>query len=114
MQICHEKDAIFLRPTQSTTIKEFPTNSPDVSGATASINGRYPENGFAFNEVSKELVYITQGNGKIVTEKEELSFAEGDVIFIENNEKYYWEGNFSMFMANTPKFSADQHKIVPP
>ncbi len=112
MQISHGKDAILLQPTQSTTIKEFSTDNPHLSGATANINGRYPENGFAQNEICKEMVYILSGNGKIITESGTGAFETGDGIYIDAKEKYYWEGNFTMFMATAPKFSADQHKIV--
>ena len=40
---------------QSTTIFEYLMKDPEISGAVAKINGRYPETGFSLNEKSKEL-----------------------------------------------------------
>ncbi len=84
----------------------------NISGAVAEIHGRYPEKGFAKNELCKELVFVISGEGEIVTEKEKIFFTVGDTILIDKNEKYYWTGNFSIFMATAPKFSAEQHKII--
>lgn len=101
-----------ISASTSTTILEYVVDDPDISGAVAEIHGRYPENGFAINEVCKELVFIIIGTGLIVTEKGKQSFNVGDVIFIDRGEKYRWEGNFSMFMVTTPRFSPSQHKIA--
>ncbi len=84
----------------------------NISGAVAEIHGRYPEKGFAVNETCKELVFIINGTGNIVTEKDNKSFVLGDTIFVDRGEKFYWQGDFTMFMATTPKFSPDQHKVV--
>ena len=83
-----------------------------LSGAHASINGRYPKTGFAVNQISKELVYIVKGTGKIVTKTLILHFKEGDSIFIDSGEVFYWKGNFEMYMVTTPKFDPKQHKIL--
>lgn len=101
-----------LTPTSSTTIHEYVMDEQIVSGAVAKINGRYPKTGFAINEVSKELAYIIKGNGKIISKDGEKEFDQGDVIFIDREELFAWEGNFTMFMTTTPKFNPKQHKIV--
>lgn len=101
-----------LTPTPSTTIREYPMDEQAISGAVSKINGRYPKNGFAVNEISKELVYIIEGKGKIITKDGEREFDQGDVIFIDRGELFAWEGNFTMFMTTTPKFDPIQHNIV--
>lgn len=98
--------------SRSTTIFEYLMEEKDVSGAVTEIHGRYPEKGFAQNTLCKELVFVISGEGEIITEEDILSFDTGDTILIDKNEKYYWLGNFSIFMATTPKFSAAQHKII--
>ncbi len=97
---------------KDTRITEYPMSEKNISGAVAEIHGRYPETGFALNKKSKELVYIMEGNGKIITEKETAEFSKGDVIYIDKNEKFAWDGNFTMFMATTPAFDPKQHKII--
>ena len=98
-------------PTTTSIISEYLMDEPDISGAVAKINGRYPEKGFAVNEQSKELVYILSGNGIIFTQSNKQSFAPGDVVFINKNEQFAWQGTFSMFMVTTPKFDPEQHII---
>lgn len=98
--------------THSTVITEYIMDEQLLSGAVADINGRYPEKGFAVNEVSKELVYIINGKGKIFTKGGVSEFDVGDVVFIDRGEQFTWEGNFTMFMVTTPKFDAKQHIIT--
>lgn len=95
----------------STVIFEYLLDELTISGAVAEIRGRYPENGFAVNEISKELVYIIKGKGIVITKDERREFDQGDVIFIDREELFAWQGNFTMFMTTTPKFDPKQHKI---
>lgn len=83
-----------------------------LSGAISQINGRYPEKGFALNEVSKELAFVVAGDGKAVSPHGETSLDLGDVVLIQPNEPFAWEGNLTIFMATTPKFNPKQHVIV--
>lgn len=101
-----------VQATTTATIQEFSMDEIAISGAVAWINGRYPVKGYAVNEKSKELVYIISGKGKIITKDKEEKFNQGDVIFIENQELFAWEGDFTMFMTTAPKFDPKQHKIV--
>ncbi len=106
------KSNIHTINTPSTVISEYLMDEPDISGAVAEVNGRYPEQGLASNEISKELVYIINGRGKIITRDEEKEFNQGDVVFIDRGELFAWEGNFTMFMTTTPTFDSKQHKII--
>ncbi|MBI3577617.1 hypothetical protein HY086_06280 [Candidatus Gottesmanbacteria bacterium] len=112
MQIVKSSQTNKVIPTKSTKIFEYLMDEETINCSVAQINGSYPENGFAVNEICKELVFIINGTGHIVTEKDKQAFVVGDAILIDRGEKFRWEGNFSIFMVTTPKFSADQHKIV--
>lgn len=101
-----------ISASASTTIDEYLMDDGDISGAIAEIHGRYPEKGFVRNEVFKELVYVLSGTGKIEVDGKEFQFSEGDTLLILAGEKYYWEGNFRIFMATTPKFDPKNHKII--
>ena len=70
---------------QSTTIFEYLMKDPEISGAVAKINGRYPETGFSLNEKSKELVYVIEGNGRIIQTNKEITIQIGDVILLNHN-----------------------------
>ncbi len=101
-----------LSPISSTTIHEYLMEEQIISGAVAEIIGRYPEKGYAVNEVSRELVYIIEGKGIIITKDQKKEFDQGDVIFIDRGESFAWEGKFTMLMATTPKFYAKQHILI--
>ena len=112
MKIVKVAEVNKIPASRSTTIFEYLMKDKNLSGAVAEIHGRYPEKGFAQNKLCKELVFVISGEGEIITEKGKLSFDIGDTILIDRNEKYYWLGNFSIFMATAPAFSAGQHKII--
>jgi mannose-6-phosphate isomerase-like protein (cupin superfamily) len=112
MQIISKKNACTIKPSSSTLITEYNLKENLLSGAVAHINGKYPEKGFALNIKSNELVYVLSGSGKIVNQKKSVDFNKGDLILINHGEKYYWSGNFSIFMANSPKFNPKQHIIT--
>jgi len=64
------------------------------------------------NEKSKELVYVIEGNGRIIQTNKEITIQIGDVILLNHNEKFAWEGNMKIFMVTVPKFDPQQHKII--
>ncbi|HCM37975.1 MAG: hypothetical protein UV61_C0006G0103 [Candidatus Gottesmanbacteria bacterium GW2011_GWB1_43_11] len=101
-----------LSPSASTTIREYLMPENSVSGAVAEIRGKYPEIGFAVNQICKELVYIISGAGKLVTKKKTVVFSRGDSLFIAKGEAFYWEGNFTMYMVTVPKFDPKQHIVL--
>lgn len=101
-----------IQATPTTTIWEFAMEEKAISGAIAQINGRYPEKGFAVNKISKELAFIVSGQGHIVTPNQKKSSSFGDLIFLDKDESFAWEGNLTIFMVTTPKFDPRQHIIV--
>lgn len=84
----------------------------DIDGAMITVDGRYPDNGFLINETCKELVYITSGEGRLLSRQGAQSFTAGDVIYIDNREEFAWDGTFVGFFATTPRFDPLQHKEV--
>lgn len=84
----------------------------DINGSVISVKGRYPESGFVLNEVCKEVVYIISGKGSLNTKEDTVAFKQGDSLFIDASERYYWEGSFSSYMACAPAFYPEQHKEV--
>lgn len=96
----------------STTIWEYQMKEDGINGAVAQINGRYPEKGRVVNEESKELVFILEGKGRLVIESREIKFQKGDLLLILPGERYFWEGETRLFLANTPKWRPEQHKFV--
>lgn len=92
---------------------EYSFGEKDIDLGIATIRGRYPSVGYALNTVSKELVYVLEGSGTLVFEKEKVSFEKGDAILINPNDKYYYDTKFAVVsLTCTPAFDVEQHKIV--
>jgi quercetin dioxygenase-like cupin family protein len=60
----------------------------------------------------KELAYVIGGFGKVVIEGQETEIEEGDLVLIEPEEKYFWDGDLVMFVSSTPAWYPEQHKKV--
>ena len=112
MKIVLEKDISqqVLSPVFSVT--EYALEHDKMDMAIATISGRYPEEKRVTNAISTELVYVSEGKGKIVIEGHEQQISAGDFILIEPGEKYYWEGELKLLMTCNPIWTPEQHKIV--
>lgn len=76
------------------------------------LRGRYPEQGRITNELCKEVCYIKSGTGQVVVEGEPVELIAGDMIMLEPNDRYYWQGALDMVVACTPAWTPEQHKHV--
>jgi len=91
---------------------EYPLEDEDINGAVIELKGRYPDKGRVMNEKCKEMAYIVKGSGKVVIEGKEIKLEQGDLVLIEPGEKYFWEGNLTMFVPCAPAWHPEQHKKV--
>ena len=109
-----KKDEVLIHENSKTCIAtEYPSADKDINVALVKINGRYPEVGYALNEVCKELAFINEGEGKIVLDNgNEIILEKGDSILIEPGEEYYWQGSLILIVSCTPAWYPEQHKKV--
>jgi mannose-6-phosphate isomerase-like protein (cupin superfamily) len=91
---------------------EYPMNDKDINIAIIDITGRYPTKGRVVNNKCKELAFVFKGKGKVFVEDKEVTLEQGDMILIEPGEKYYWDGNFTLFVPCTPAWYPEQHEEV--
>ena len=87
-------------------------NDKDIDFCINTINGRYPERGFCTNRKCKEICYIIEGKGSINKKDEKISFEQGDVILIDKEEIYYWDGNCKIIMICTPAWYKEQCELI--
>ncbi len=112
MKIIRKNQTKVFKNSDVCTAIEYPLGDKDINGAIIELNGRYPDSGRVVNLKCKEIAYIIKGSGKITIEDKEIEFKKGDLILIEPEEKYFWEGNTQMFMPCTPAWYSEQHKEV--
>lgn len=112
MKIVPSSQANNVQVAKSTTIWEYFMDDAALSGAVAQINGRYPEEGFAVNTVSKELAFVIAGDGYVLSPSAKHTITIGDAIFVDKGEHFAWQGNITIFMVTAPRFDPRQHNIV--
>jgi len=112
MKIIRKNQAKKFKNSDVCTAYEYPLNEREIDGAVVKIDGRYPSKGRVTNEKCKEVCYIIEGSGKIVIEDKEIIIDKGDLVLIEAGEKYYWDGDLTMFVSCTPAWYPEQHKEV--
>lgn len=93
---------------------DYPSFDKDINFAVININSRSPKTGYQVNTECKELLYIIKGNGIIFMKEnnEKVEFSQGDVIIIDKNEYYAFEGNFEAAVPCTPAWYSEQHKYI--
>src|SRR3989338_9518981 len=112
MKIIHKNQTKKFKNSENCIAIEYPLGDKDINGAIVELTGRYPNKGRIVKLKCKELAYVIKGSGKIVVENEEINLKEGDLILIEPREKYFWDGNLTMFISSIPAWYLNQHKEV--
>lgn len=87
-------------------------NDKDLDFCINTINGRYPEKGYCSNLKCKEICYILEGTGTIDKKDEKIEFKQGDVILIEKEDVYFWEGNCKIIMVCSPAWYKEQCRLL--
>lgn len=87
-------------------------NENDFNIAGIELNGRYPEKGHALNTVSKELIYVKNGNGVLVSNGQSMTLKPGDAALIQPNEKYYIKGMLELIISSAPAWHPEQHQNI--
>ena len=99
--------------SEACLIHEYDLANKDIDIVKAIITGRYPKEGYALNEISKELIYILNGEGTINFENESKTVSKGDAIIIDKNTKFYWDSKYvEATITCTPAFDKNQYKLV--
>ena len=113
MQVIKNINAIKGANSDKCKTLEYSFNDKDIDLGIATITGRYPESGYCVNAISKELIYVLDGKGKLYFVNDCIEFEKGDSILIDSNEKYYWDSTYCIvYMSCTPAWNEEQHKLV--
>lgn len=109
MEVVYQKEAQEFQNSKFCSVYEYFMEDKEINGALVKLKGRYPDEGYAMNLRCRELVYVIEGSGKLVTNDKEIVLVAGDLILILPNEKYFWEGTMKLFVSATPPWTIDQY-----
>ena len=112
MKIVKTSEAKKRRNSSVCTAIEYPLDDEDINCAVIKLSGRYPDKGRVVNKKCKELVYVVEGDGKLVVEGKEIRLKEGDQVLIEPGERYYFKGDMKFVVPCVPAWYAEQHQEV--
>lgn len=113
MKVIKYSDALKGKNSQKCKTLEYSFKDKDIDLGIVTISGRYPDEGYGVNLISKELIYVIEGSGTLNFKNEKIEFSEGDSILIEPNEKYYYDTKYcKISMSCSPAWSIEQHKLV--
>jgi mannose-6-phosphate isomerase-like protein (cupin superfamily) len=112
MKIVRQNETHEVKNSDNCIVIEYPTLDSEMDFAIAHITGRYPEKNRAVNIQCKEMVYIQQGQGIVEVEGKHYSLKTGDCVLIEAGEKFFWEGQMTLFISCRPAFHIEQHQWV--
>ena len=87
-------------------------NEKNIDLCINTITGRYPEKGYCTNKVCQEICYILEGKGSINKKDEVIDFNAGDVIFVDKNDIYFWNGECKIIMVCTPAWYKGQCELL--
>lgn len=97
----------------SCVVWEYDFPHQHFSFATASIHGRYPQEGMVMNEECEELYYVLSGSGTIHSQKGDFALITGDAYHFEKSEGFWVEGDdLRLALLNIPKWTPEQHVRV--
>ena len=89
-----------------------PADAP-LDFAEITIRERYPEEGWAINHVSHEIVRVHRGAGALaIRGAQETSLLQGDVVHIPPETPFAWSGDMIIHMSCSPPFSPEQYEII--
>jgi len=111
MKICRQEESENISNSDTCIVNEYPMDDKDINCAVIVIKGRYPNAGYVSNQICKEMVYIQEGSGNIVFEKESVQLKAGDILLLEPGEKYYWDGGMKMIVSCNPAWFPEQHVL---
>ncbi len=112
MKIIRKDQTEKLKNSEACLATEYPLSDKDINGAIIELTGRYPAQGRVVNLECKEMSFVVKGSGKVVVENKAINLEAGDLILIEPGEKYFWDGNLTLFIACTPAWHPAQHQTT--
>lgn len=113
MKVIKNDDSLKGENSKKCKTSEYSFGDKDIDLGLATITGRYPDEGYCVNLISKELIYVMEERGTLNFENEKVDFSKGDAILIEPNEKYYWNCDYCVVsMTCNPSWTKEQHKYV--
>lgn len=112
MKVIKLNDAEAGKNSEVCKTLEYSFGDKEIDLGVATITGRFPNSGYAYNEISRKLIYVIEGSGTLTFKDTKVEYSKGDAILIEPNDRYYFDSEYSVIsMSCTPAWDPLQHKM---
>lgn len=102
-------DKIFVVDKECLELMILPNNSNEFGSFF--INSRLGHDCFSHELVSTTYYYVLDGQGKFIIDNKEVLVQIGDIIKIEPNVVFYYEGTMKLLMIMVPNFEEKNHVV---
>ncbi len=109
MKIISKTEAKEFKNGPTCTAFEYEAHDTDINIARIHISGRYPAEGRVANMAVTQLAYVEEGQGKIMVGEISRKIQQGDVVALERNERFFWEGSLTLIVACAPAWTPEQY-----
>lgn len=89
----------------------IPSSNTDEQGDFL-INSVQGHDNYSYNTESTHVYHVLDGIGKFIIDEEEVEVEPGDVVTIEPNKVFSYEGEMIMTLGMTPNFKEENEHIV--
>ncbi len=92
---------------------EYNIEDKDINYCIVDVDGRFPKEKWAVNHKCKQMAHVLDGDGVLVVHGVgAVKLKKDDVVLIDVEEKYYWEGKMRLGIPCTPAWYPEQHEDV--
>lgn len=89
---------------------EYGHKDKDIDIAFIVIDGRHPEKGRVISKVSKEIIFVCKGKGKVEIDGKSFALSEGDTVLIQPCRKYFFEGKLELVISCHPPWNPKNYE----
>lgn len=86
-----------------------------INDAAITLTGRYPDTGYAVNDVSTAMISVEEGEGSVTFKNTpSVPLFPGDRLLIKPGEPYYFSvlGRLAIRYIATPAWTPQQSRVV--
>lgn len=88
------------------------TSSKDLSNGSVAVIEVNGNHGKVMSKISNRIYYIIEGNGIFIVDGKKLDVKKDDVVIVEKNTPYDYEGKMKLFLVHIPAWDEAQEVIL--
>ncbi|HEU0266390.1 MAG TPA: cupin domain-containing protein [Candidatus Saccharimonadaceae bacterium] len=111
MKIWQKGDGVHFRNSAVCFGEVFAPDGAPLDLAVVTVEGRYPESGYIYNDEAHEMAYVAEGRGVFLAKGDnERVVSTGDVVYCEPGAHFAWRAeHMVLIIPCSPQFDPRKH-----